>query len=276
MILEINLDELKKICIDFFRLAGTGFSLWDENRNNIFSYPEMHGPFCKAIRDNKNLYMKCAKSDKFGLDEVDRTKQPYIYTCHMGLTEAIVPILQDGEIAGYLMMGQIAEEENIIKIENIIKSTKESKDFKHLLSSKLSENTKYSHDKIAYCVNILKVLIEYMNLSYVFKKNNESVFSKVKKHINDNLSSPILPKNICKQIGISQSTLYNEIKKNTGLNPTQYIRSVKITKAKNLLKNTSLSVSDIGEKIGFSDANYFIRIFKNETGISPLKFRKNS
>ena len=53
--MDINLNQLKKICIDFFGLAGTGFSLWDENRNNIFSYPEKHVSFCKAIRDNKNL-----------------------------------------------------------------------------------------------------------------------------------------------------------------------------------------------------------------------------
>ena len=173
--MDININELKKICIDFFNLAETGFSLWDENRNNIFSYPEKHVPFCKAIRDNKKLYMNCAVSDKKGLDEVDRTKKPYIYTCHMGLTEAIVPILQDEEIAGYLMMGQIAEKEKTDDIVRLVESLNESREVKKNLEEKLWENTCMTRDKIEYCVNILKILIEYMNLSYVFKKNNDKI-----------------------------------------------------------------------------------------------------
>ena len=272
--MDININELKKICIDFFNLAETGFSLWDENRNNIFSYPEKHVPFCKAIRDNKKLYMNCAVSDKKGLDEVDRTKKPYIYTCHMGLTEAIVPILQDEEIAGYLMMGQIAEKEKTDDIVRIVESLNESREVKKNLEEKLCENTCMTRDKIEYCVNILKILIEYMNLSYVFKKNNETVFSQIKKYISKNISIPLLPKDLCKSLGVSQSTLYKVIKKNTDLSPTEFIRRMKTEKAKSLLVNTSSDVSDIAELVGIPDTNYFIRVFKKETGLSPLRYRK--
>lgn len=274
--MDINLNQLKKICIDFFRLAGTGFSLWDENRNNIFSYPEKHVSFCKAIRDNKNLYMKCAVSDKKGLDEVDRTKKPYIYTCHMGLTEAIVPILQDDEIAGYLMMGQIAEKEKIDEIVKIINNLKDSSQYKQKLCKSLEESTVYSREKIEYCVNILKVLIDYMNLSYVFERNNSSVFSRAKKYVSDNIASQVKPKDICKSIGISQSTLYKEIKKNAGTSPERFIKEAKIKKAKSLLSQTSLSVSEVAERVGIPDVNYFIRVFKSETGLPPLKYRKKS
>lgn len=274
--MDINIEELKKICIDFFRLAGTGFSLWDENRNNIFSYPEKHGCFCKSIRQNKHLYEKCAKSDKFGLDEVDKTKQPFVYTCHMGLTEAIVPIFQDEEIAGYLMMGQLAEVENLGKIINIIDSLKESKEFKNQLKENLEDTTKYPGSKITYCVNILKVLIDYMNLSYVFQRNNESIYSQAKRYIANNISSPVLPCNICSHLGISSGTLYKEIKKNAGCSPTEFIRSAKVKKAKQLLVNTSAGISEIAEQVGIPDVNYFIRVFRTEVGISPLKYRKTA
>lgn len=274
--MDININELKKICIDFFNLAGTGFSLWDEAKNNIFSYPESHCSFCKCIRENRDLYLNCIKSDTKGLKEVDRTKKPYIYTCHMGLTEAIVPILQDDEIAGYLMMGQIACRENTDTILKNIKSISEKNDFKARLSEKLSECTSYSNDKITYCVNTLKVLVDYMNLSYVFEKNSQDTFSKVKRYISDNISSPVLPKDICKNLGISSSTLYKTVVKNTGMNPSHLIRKMKIDKAKSSLVNTFDSLSEIAEQCGISDVNYFIRIFKSEVGISPLKYRKNT
>ena len=272
--MDININELKKICIDFFNLAGTGFSLWDENRKNIFSYPEKHVPFCKAIRDNRKLYMKCAVSDKMGLDEVDRTKEPYIYTCHMGLTEAIVPILQDEEIVGYLMMGQIAEKEKIEDILRIIDRLRDSEEFKQRLIASVDEGVIYPHDKIEYCVNILKVLIDYMNLSYVFRKNSLSVYSRAKKYVSDNMSTPIKPSDICAHIGVSPSTLYKEIKKASGMSPERFIRKQKIIMAASLLTDTSAAVSEVAEKVGIPDVNYFIRVFRTELGMPPLRYRK--
>lgn len=272
--MDININELKKICIDFFNLAGTGFSLWDENRNNIFSYPEKHVPFCKAIRDNKKLYLKCAVSDKSGLDVVDRTKKPYIYTCHMGLTEAIVPILQDEEIVGYLMMGQIAEKERIDDILKIIAGLHECNEYKEKLIDSIDHGVIYPRNKIEYCVNILKVLIDYMNLSYVFQKNNQSVYSRAKKYISDNMDCRIKPCDICRHIGVSPSTLYKEIKRNSGISPEQFIRKIKIKRAATLLIDTSAAVSEVAEKVGIPDVNYFIRVFRTELGTSPLKYRK--
>lgn len=271
--MEIDIEKLQKICLDFFRLAGMGFSLWDENRNNIFSYPQAHAPFCEAVR-NAGLGHKCLKCDAVGLQEVDRTKKPHIYTCHMGLTEAIVPILQDEEIVGYLMMGQIVEDKNRSHIESCIKNVAKSDELYELLESKLCENINTTHDRINYCVNILKVMIDYMNLSYVFQKSNESVYTKAKKYITANMSKPILPKDICSHIGVSANTLYKTVKTRKGISPTQLIRNMKIAEAKRLLSTSDMSISHIAESVGIPDVNYFIRVFKRKIGVSPLKFRK--
>lgn len=194
----------------------------------------------------------------------------------MGLTEAIVPILQDEEIAGYLMMGQIACKGNLDRINKNIENVVASAEFKNRLSHALSECTSYSKNKISYCVNTLKVLVDYMNLSYVFEKNSKDTFSKIKRYISDNINSPILPKDICGKLGISSSTLYKTVVKNTGMNPTLFIRKMKINKAKKCLIKTSDNITEIAEQCGFSDVNYFIRTFKSGTGISPLKYRKTT
>lgn len=274
--MDINIDELQKICLDFFRLAGMGFSLWDENRNNIFSYPHSHGPFCTAVRCNQTLAQKCTLSDSKGLDEVNKTKQPYIYTCHMGLTEAIVPILQDEEIVGYLMMGQIVENENRTKIEERIYKSTNDPEYRDVLLKSIDENLSSDADKINYCINVLKVMIDYMNLSYVIQKSTESTYSKAKRYINNNLSKPILPRDICKEIGVSENTLYKAIKSKSGISPTELIRNSKITQAKILLSNTDSSVAKVADDVGIPDVNYFIRIFKKQVGLSPLKYKKNT
>ena len=209
-----------------------------------------------------------------GLNEVNRTKLPYIYRCHMGLTEVIIPILQNDEIIGYLMFGQIAETKKQYDIKQRIFSATSDPDFRARLCDILNETETYPQEKIHNCINILKIMIDYMNLSYVIQKNDETIFYRVKKYILDHLSQPILQKDICQNIGISSGTLYKTVQKNTGQNPTSFIRTVKLEHAKRLLKTTSLSVSQIAEAIGFPDVNYFIRIFRQEVGVPPLRYRK--
>lgn len=273
--MDIDIEKLQNICLDFFRLAGMGFSLWDENRNNIFSYPKAHAPFCEAVR-NAGFGHKCLKSDAIGLEEVNRTKKPYIYTCHMGLTEAIVPILQDDEIVGYLMMGQIIEENNREHIFGCIEKFSDDDKARKLLYENIDKNVITTHDRINYCINILKVMIEYMNLSYVFQKSNESLYTKAKRYIADNMAKPVLPKDICRSVGVSSNTLYKAVKARKGISPTELIRQIKITEAKRKLSTTEQSISDVAESIGIPDVNYFIRVFKREVGVSPFKYRKNS
>ncbi|MBQ7399559.1 MAG: PocR ligand-binding domain-containing protein [Clostridia bacterium] len=273
--MDINIEELKKICTDFFKLAGMEFSLWDENKNNIFSFPAIHSEFCKNVRKNRTLYLNCLKCDKNGLDEVNTTKEPHQYCCHMGLTEAILPILQEDEIVGYLMLGQIAEEENLEKIHNSINTIPESFEFKEELRNSLKKTTICSHDKIVYCMNTLKVLIEYMNLSYVIQKSSDTIFYRVKRFILANIEKPIMPRDICKNIGISSNMLFKTVKNSTCKNPTEYIRHLKIEEAKQKLQKTTYSISLIAESVGYNDTNYFIRIFRKEVGIPPLKYRKS-
>jgi YesN/AraC family two-component response regulator len=117
-------------------------------------------------------------------------------------------------------------------------------------------------------------MIDYMNLSYVIQKSNESVYSKAKKYILGNMSKPILPKDVCKAIGVSSNTLYKTVKARKGMSPTEFIRKMKIDEAKRLLLGSGDAVSTVAESVGIPDVNYFIRVFKKETGISPLKYRK--
>ena len=52
-------------------------------------------------------------------------------------------------------------------------------------------------------------------------------------------------------------------------------RSKRIQKAKELLRDESLSVEAIAEQVGYNDYFYFTKVFKKNTGISPSKYRKN-
>jgi len=64
-------------------------------------------------------------------------------------------------------------------------------------------------------------------------------------------------------------------KKHIGVTPRQHIISARITHAQSLLENTEMSISEISSTVGYDDSRYFCRIFKKQTGFSPLEYRKS-
>lgn len=77
-----------------------------------------------------------------------------------------------------------------------------------------------------------------------------------------------------KLCGMSSGRFSVVFKEATGKTPQRFIEEVRITKAREMLINTSLSISSVAENVGFRDPLYFSRVFKRSVGISPTEYRK--
>ena len=78
---------------------------------------------------------------------------------------------------------------------------------------------------------------------------------------------------ICKELGISRVQLYRKVKAVLGYNVHDYILDVRMQKAKYLLLNEDLSISEISYKVGFSSQAYFATVFKSKFGCTPSEFK---
>jgi transcriptional regulator GlxA family with amidase domain len=75
-------------------------------------------------------------------------------------------------------------------------------------------------------------------------------------------------------LGVSRVQLHRKLMALTGQSASHYIRSFRLKKAHEMLLATSKSVSEIAYETGFSDANYFSRVFAQEFGLPPSDVRK--
>lgn len=73
---------------------------------------------------------------------------------------------------------------------------------------------------------------------------------------------------------MSISRFYQEFRDYAGMSPTKYRNYIRINIAKSDLLNTNMKIKEIAERVGFDDAFYFSRIFRNITGMSPKEFKK--
>lgn len=105
----------------------------------------------------------------------------------------------------------------------------------------------------------------------------EELVKNAKKHILENYQDCSLDRNkLAKNINISSVYLGELFKKTTNKTLPQYINELRIEKAKELLKNSNDSIEQISYNIGFNSPNYFSKVFKNLTGITPKEFRKQT
>ncbi len=103
------------------------------------------------------------------------------------------------------------------------------------------------------------------------QKRNEDILDYVNHHYWDEDLS--LTK-VADVFGISHYTLSRIFRNQVGVGFTDYVNAKRIEKAKGLLLMSSCSVREVGKIVGFTNDNYFSRIFKTMVGISPMEFRE--
>ena len=92
--------------------------------------------------------------------------------------------------------------------------------------------------------------------------------------IDNNIDKPVLDNQFLQnEMGMGRTSLYYKIKQITGMGMNEYINHRKMEKAENMLLNTSLSISEISDRLGFTYQRYFSTLFKKIKGVSPTQFR---
>lgn len=130
---------------------------------------------------------------------------------------------------------------------------------------------------------ILKALIIeifgviYENMLYTIKEKNEihtsDAFADIVEYIHNHFAEKISLDDVAKYANYSKSYLIRLFKKNTGKTYSSYLNGYRIHKAINMLETTDKSILEISEACGFGNVAYFIKVFKQNIGTTPHKYR---
>ena len=108
----------------------------------------------------------------------------------------------------------------------------------------------------------------------ISETNEQDIYRKALQYIKEHYTENITVADVAAHIGYSESYFGYAFKKKYKMSVAQYVRELQLAKSKDLLENTTFSVSVVAGYVGFDDSNYFSALFKKYFGLSPKEYRK--
>ena len=93
-------------------------------------------------------------------------------------------------------------------------------------------------------------------------------------YIHGHLAEQITVDALCEEVHLSKYYFCHRFKEKIGFTPMEYIKNTRLAVARQMLEETSLSVSDVAERCGFTSCSYFCRAFKESFGITAYAYRQ--
>lgn len=143
---------------------------------------------------------------------------------------------------------------------------------------KMRKGDKLASDNVKCYVNLLLThfICNHSKYAYNDAKLDNPAIERLVNYMNNNFMYPITLDEAAKYLKLSPAYLSKLFLKHTGFGFLEYLKILRIENGKHLLATTNISIKQIASQSGFNDSNYFATVFKNETGVSPLQYRKNT
>lgn len=274
MNLNLEAEQIEMLMKSFYTLTGIRFVLFDTEFHEIISYPKENCEFCRLIKKCAQTRRKCNYVDRRSLEKCKEMNSLLLYKCHAGLVEAATPLYENEKIIGYLMFGQITD--NPDKSFIYEKMNKQSDKYlidKEGIKNAIEKITYKSIEEIEAAAKIMEACTSYIIYKELITPKDDKIIAAAKDYIEAHLSEDINTEDICNQIGVGRTRLYEIFRKELNIGISKYILKRRLHTAKKLLKTTEFSIPQIAYKVGFSDYNYFSRVYKKHYGKSPKNYR---
>jgi AraC-like DNA-binding protein/ligand-binding sensor protein len=210
------------------------------------------------------------------------THEPSTMTCSYGLTEAAVPVRRGNEVIGFLQTGQtIWRKPTEAQFNRVAEQMSEQGLAVDRDAAKKAffSTEVVSPRKLDSITHLLSIFAEHLSMKSnqiaILQANAEPpVIARAKKYIEEHQSEDLSLGQVAKAVNTSLFYFCKLFKKTTGIGFTEYVSRVRVERAKNLLLNPNLRVSEIAYEVGFQSLTHFNRVFKVIVGQSPTEFRE--
>ncbi|HUB66912.1 MAG TPA: helix-turn-helix domain-containing protein [Candidatus Methylacidiphilales bacterium] len=237
-------------------------------------------PFCALLAKSSKSCAACLqvqqKIAEGGMDQANTVM------CFAGLNDTAVPIHVGLEVIGFLQTGQVAlrppTRAQFNKITRQLIEWGATVDLNRLEDAYF-HSIVLTREQYEAMVRLLEIFAQHLsvfaNQIMVYQRNAEPpLISRAKTYINTHQTESVSLAEVAHALNVSTFYFCKIFKKSTGLTFTDYLSRTRIEKAKNLLLNPNVRISEAAYECGFASLTHFNRTFKRIAGASPTAYRR--
>jgi len=237
------------------------------------------GPFCALMSVKSRACASCLQMQ--GKLAQAATHEPCTMTCPSGLCDTAVPVRLGDRLVGFLQTGQVFRkkptEAQFDRTAKLIEEWGIQIDKMRMKEAYFATRVvpPKQHDSVVKLLSIFAQHLAILSNQVIVQHENAEppVITRAKEFINEHQTEDLRLGQVAKAVHTSTFYFCKMFKKVTGINFTDYLSRVRIEKAKNLLLNPNLRVSEIAFEVGFQSLTHFNRVFKKILGQSPTEYR---
>ncbi len=274
MVISYDIEKINSALEDFYKATDININLLKADFSFVGGRAHReNNRYCESIQNIPAGKNECLCSDFRLLKKCQHTKTPQMHICPAGLIDAAAPILYNDVIIAYIIFGEMKASTPFSAFKKYISGlgldTEE-------MENCYNDISVFNSEKIQAVSNIAGMLAKHLLLENMLKPDFDENMHKAVAFINENLCGDLSIRNISKNINVSKSVLYKRFHACFNCTVSEYINTRRVEKSIELLLRTDLSIEEISQKVGFSSASYYSKIFKKEKGLSPLSYKKRT
>jgi AraC-like DNA-binding protein len=242
----------------------------------VLLYPDAQGRpdcrHCRLLRETLEMDEHCRQLDRRMMKTAAERRVMVSYTCHAGMREAVVPLLVDDQLAGYVMIGQFrsCKAPDISPYAEHWHKTQGT----DALQQAFAESPVFPEDKIETLLAMFRQIVELIIRSQLIHHKDYDLIEPIIDQIRQNPANPLNLKEAARMSSRSPSTVTRLFKKMTGKSFKQYQVHFRLQNAaEQITTHPNRPIAEIAIDVGFSDPLYFSRLFKKHLGQSPSAYR---
>lgn len=225
-------------------------------------------PVCMAVKGQPGGLVSCYRCRNTVQKAVIQRRKPMAGLCTNGVYEYCRPVIYDGRVICVIFVGNI-----------LTGDPRQREKLSVLVGKEMLETMEqgFTQEDCVKTADILESYILFLFDRYgIEKKNYDPLVENIKSYVRENMAYDFSMEEMASVFNYTPKYLGRVFRLRTGQTIKDYCNRAKVAQAKFLLTETDIGIEKIGVQVGYNSVNYFDRIFRKITGLSPQAYRSSA
>lgn len=227
--------------------------------------------YCSLIQQKLHVRHRCLKQDHMMCEQCKEEQQLLVYTCHGGLTEAVIPIHLGETLVCYAFIGQFRTTNTLPR--SMEKLAQQKCVELSLLREAFLQRPTYDRAMLDHMFSLFKTSLSLLIETQALKLRQPLLVEKVIAYIDEHISSKITLDAVAQAVHMSRSSITHTLQAEIHQSFQQLLTMRRLaTFELHIMRDPNLQIQQAALLSGYDDPLYFSRVYRKWRGQSPTEF----